>query len=348
MKKVYLLFVLMMILVVAACGSENTEADVTDGSATESPDNSGDNEVSEDAAWPTDNVTMIVPFSAGGSTDRMARSLASHWEEMLDSSIIVENYGGSGGVLGAERFLNYPDHENVIFLGVQPTLSMNMLVHGAGFSLDDFTIVNIEQADYADILVRADSPYETLEELVEDARNNPGKLTFGTAAGSGTELFGIAFIEAFDLDVNVVTYDGGGDVRTALLGGHIDMGTGSAFGDMSLGEEIRVLTVASNEPFPGWPDAVPVNEVLEYGEIPEIGDNRFIAVHRKFAEENPVAFERLVETYRTTYESEAYQEHMASTDSDLISDYRGEEESMRIMMELHDVVDRYKDIMSGN
>ncbi|WP_078427538.1 tripartite tricarboxylate transporter substrate binding protein [Alkalihalobacterium alkalinitrilicum] len=352
-KNIGLLTLVLLLVLTAACSSSGSSTNSSSNSSTDSSTSSSESseEANEEgeAAWPTDTVRLILPFSAGGSTDRMARSLASHWEKQLDGhSMIVENYGGSGGILGATQFLNAKDDGNTIFMGVQPTISMNILAQGADFSLDDFIVINIEQSDYADILVKADSPYETLEELIEDARNNPGKLSIGTAPGSGTQLFGLAFIDAFDVDINVVTYDGGGDVRTALLGGHIDLATGSAFGDMSLGDEVRVLAVASSEPFQGWPDAIPVNDALDNGAIPNIGDNRFIAVHRTFAENNPKAFEKLVETYRLTFESEEYQEHMKSTGSDIISQYLGQEGSKKVMDELHEVVDQYKDLLKGN
>lgn len=297
--------------------------------------------------WPTENVRLILPFSAGGSVDRFARGLAQHWEKSHGYSMLVDNRGGASGLLGARTFLGSPDNGHYIFAGIQPTLSMNIVAQGADFDLDDFTFVNIEQRDYSSIVVRADSPYQTIEELVDAIRDDSESVTLSMATGSGTHLFGLAFLDALDLDPNVVTFNGGGEQRTDLLGGHSDAAFSSAYGDMTLGDQVRVLAVSSHETFPGWPDAPPVNDVYPEANIPAIGDNRFIAVHTSFAEENPEVFDAMVESYREVFHSDAYQAHIENLGSDLISGYYGPEESRAIIEEIHEVVDRYGDMLKG-
>ncbi|MCE8038952.1 tripartite tricarboxylate transporter substrate binding protein [Halomonas sp. MCCC 1A11062] len=300
------------------------------------------------AEWPTENVRLILPFSAGGSIDRFARGLTQHWEEFHDYAMIVDNRGGASGLLGSRTFLGSPSNGHYLFAGIQPTLSMNIVAQGADFDLDDFTFINIEQRDYTSIVVRADSPYETIEELVESIRENPGSVTMSMATGSGTHLFGLAFLDTLELNPNIVTFDGGGEQRTDLLGGHSDAAFSSAYGDMTLGDQVRVLAVSSHETFPGWPDAPPVNEAFPEADLPAIGDNRFLAVHTSFAEENPEAFEAIVASYQEVFNSDAYQAHIENLGSDLISGYYGPEESKEIIYEIHEVVERYGDMLSGN
>ena len=300
-------------------------------------------------AWPTKNIKLIVPFGAGGSVDRFSRGLASQWEKTLGGpSIIVENRGGAGGMLGARTFVGAPKDGSVLFAGIQPTLSMNIVAQGADFSLDDFVFVNIEQRDYSSITVPAGSKYKTIEDLVNDARANPGKLKISMVPGSGTYLFGLAFIKALGLDVNVVTFNGGGTQRTDLLGGHSDAMVASAYGDMVLGDKVRVLAVSSLEPFPGWPNAVPITKAYPSIKIPPIGDNRFIAVSKEFAEKNPQAFAALVESYKNNFNSQAYQDYLKKQGSILISAYRGPEQSAQMVRELHDVVVEFKETLKGN
>jgi len=298
--------------------------------------------------WPTGNIKLIVPFGAGGSVDRFSRGLASHWEKTLGGpSIIVENRGGAGGMLGARTFIGAPQDGSVLFAGIQPTLSMNIVAQGADFSLDDFVFVNIEQRDYSSITVRADSKYKTIEDLVNDARANPGKIKISMVPGSGTYLFGLAFVKALNLKVNVVTFNGGGAQRTDLLGGHSDAMVASAYGDMVLGDKVRVLAVSSREVFPGWPNAVPITKAYPDIKIPPIGDNRFIAVSKKFAEKNPKEFEAIVESYKKLFNSQAYQDYLNKQGSILISAYRGPEESAKMVRELHEVVVEFKDALQG-
>lgn len=298
--------------------------------------------------WPTGNVKLIVPFGAGGSVDRFSRGLAAQWEKNLDgSSISVENRGGAGGLLGARTFVGAPKDGSVLFAGIQPTLSMNIVAQGADFSLDDFVFVNIEQRDFSSITVPADSKYKTIEDLVEDARENPGKLKISVVPGSGTYLFGLAFVKALDLDVNLVTFNGGGAQRTDLLGGHSDAMVASAYGDMVLGDKVRVLAVSSLEPFPGWPNAVPITKAYPDIKIPPIGDNRFIAISKEFVKKNPKAFEAIVESYKSNFNSPEYQAYLKDQGSILISGYRGPQQSAQMARELHDVVIEFKDALQG-
>ncbi|MGP9679314.1 Bug family tripartite tricarboxylate transporter substrate binding protein [Halomonas sp. AOP27-A1-41] len=298
--------------------------------------------------WPTENVRLIIPFGAGGSVDRFSRGLAQHWENTHDYSMLVDNRGGASGLLGARTYLGSPDNGHYIFAGIQPTLSMNIVTQGADFSLDDFTFINVEQRDYTSITVRADSPYETIQDLVDAIRDDPSGVTVSMATGAGTHLFGVAFLDALELDPQVVTFSGGGgEQRTDLLGGHSDAAFSSAYGDITLGDKVRVLAVSSHEHFPAWPDAQPVIEAYPDINIPEIGDNRFIAIHKSFAEANPEVLDTIVQSYRDVYNSDAYQAHIKNQGSDMISDYYGPEQSTAFIKEMHEVVESYSDILQG-
>lgn len=312
-------------------------------------DKEADSSVKGDTNWPEKNIELIVPFSEGGSVDALARGLGSNWEEELDTQIIIENKSGASGLLGASLFLEKESDGHTMFVGLQPTLSMNTVVQDANFSLDDFKFINIEQQDYGTIAVHKDSPYKTIDDLIEDVKNRPGEVTMSVAAGAGTSLFGYAFVDALDLDVNVVTFDSGGEQRTDTLGGHSDFAASGAFGDLAIKDEIRVLTVASEEKFPGF-DAPPINKVLsKYTDktLPAIGDSRFIAVHKEFAEENPKVFEEIVESYKNNYESEKYQDFVKSRDADIITTYYGPEKSLEVMEEIAELVENYSDLLKG-
>ncbi|UXX83160.1 Bug family tripartite tricarboxylate transporter substrate binding protein [Roseovarius pelagicus] len=299
--------------------------------------------------WPTKNITMIVPFGAGGSIDRFARGLAQHWESRLDGvSIIVENRSGASGLLGAKTFLSMPDDGHTMFVGIQPTLSMNIAVQNADFSLDDFAFVNFEQRDFGDVVVSANSRFDTIQQFVDEARANPNTLSLAMILGGGTSLFGLALIQELDLNVRVVTFDSGGALRTNMLGDHSDATISGAYGDLSLGDQVKVLAVASPEPFPGLEGAVPASEAFPGLDIPQIGDSRFVAVHGTFAQENPEAFDLLVESYKATFESEEYQAYLKSSGTDIISGYYGPEVSTEQAKAMSGVVERFKDVLTNN
>ncbi len=301
------------------------------------------------ADWPSKNITMIVPFGAGGSIDRFARGLAQHWEKQLDgTSIIVENRPGASGLLGAMTFLKAPADGHTLFIGIQPTLSMNIQVQDAPFSLADFHFVNFEQQDYGDVVVSADSRFDTLQSFVDEARAKPGKLSAAMILGGGTSLFGLALLDELGLDVRVVTFDSGGALRTNMLGNHSDVTISGAYGDVSLGDKARVLGVASARPFPGLPSAVPVTQAYPDINVPELGDSRFLAVHAGFPKAHPDAYARLVETYKKTFESDEYQAYLKKTGTDVISQYVGAEASEKISSGMDAVVTRFKDVLKNN
>lgn len=299
--------------------------------------------------WPEKNITMIVPFGAGGSIDRFARGLAQHWEARLDGvAVVVENRPGASGLLGAKTFLNAPADGHTIFVGIQPTLSMNVVVQNADFTLDDFAFVNFEQRDYGDIVVSAESRFDTLEDFVAEAKAKPGELSAAMILGGGTSLFGLALMQEMGLDVRQVTFDSGGALRTNMLGNHSDVTVSGAYGDSSLGDQVKVLAVASPEPFPGLDGAVSIAKAYPDLNVPQIGDSRFIAVHAAFAKYQPEDFAALVESYKATFESDEYQAYLKETGTDVISGYMGPEASTALAGDMKAVVERFKDVLTNN
>lgn len=297
--------------------------------------------------WPSKNITMIVPFGAGGSVDRFARGLAQYWEKRLDgSSVIVENRPGASGLLGAKRFLNMPADGYTLFVGIQPTLSINIVVQGADFTLDDFAFVNFEQRDFSDVVVSADSRFNSIGDFVNEARAKPGSLSVAMILGGGTSLFGRALLQQLNLDVRIVTFNSGGALRTNMLGNHSDVTISGAHGDVSLGDKVKVLAVASPEPFPGLPSAVPIAKAYPDAHVPQIGDSRFVAVHAAFAKGHPEDFAKLVKSYKETFESKEYQAYLKRTGTDVISGYMGPEESTKLAHSMRKLVERFKDALS--
>lgn len=331
-KQIILMLTLVGVLLLAACGS-------SEDSAVEGSEN-----------WPSDNVEFIVPYAEGGSADVMARGLASHWQELVDHNMIVKNSPGGAGALGAMQFLALPQDGQAFLLGSQPALSVSELVHDADFSIEDFAFINIEQRDYASITVPKNSPYTNIDELIEDVRNRPGEVTMSVTAGAGHSLFAYAFVDALDLDVNIITFSSGGEQRTDIIGGHSDFAVSGAHGDLAIQSEIEVLAVASEDEFPGWEGVPPVNEALASYDIeplPAVGDNRYIGVHREFVDENPELFNTIVESYKENFESETYQNYIEEIGAAPLTEYYGPEESFEIVMELHELVKKYEEVLRG-
>lgn len=337
-KNLFTLLILTTVLLIAACGNDNSDSEGNTDSGEKSTE------------WPHNNTTFILPFGAGGSLDTWMRNLSPYLEEELDTRISIDNREGAATQTGTTVFHEGPNDGSYLFAGTQLYFSATMVLQGADYNIDDFAMVNIEQFDPITITVPKDSKYETFGDLIEDIKENPGKISYSTVSGGPLHLTGVLLEDKLDIELNPVFYDGGSEMRNALLGDHVDFMIGNSNGDTAIEENVRVLATATDEVSEIWPDAEPINDALEkYDvEIPQVGSVRFIATQASFKEENPELFEELVTSYKNAYNAEDYQAHLKESGADLVSDFRGPEESDKLNRELHDLIVEYKDELTNN
>lgn len=322
---------MLIILILVGCGT-NQDA------------NGGED---EDLKWPHKNTTLILPFDAGGSLDSMMRVLAKNLEQELDTTIQIDNRPGAATQVGTTAFQNEKDDGSVLFGGTQLYLSASILLQEADYDIEDFSMVNIEQFDPITITVHKNSPYETFEDLIEAAIENPGEISYSTVHGGPLHLTGVLLEEGLGTSFKPVFFEGGGEMRNALLGEHVDFMIGNALGDHAIADNARVLAVASEEKMDLWPDAEPINDVLaNYDlEVPLVGSVRFLATHATFKEKHPELFEMLTDAYEKVFESEEYQSFIEENNAQEVSEFRGPEESDELNRSLHDLLDEYKESM---
>lgn len=298
--------------------------------------------------YPEREITVIIPFAAGGSVDRMIRSLAPYWEKELGVPLVLQNYEGAQGQLGFERFVRMPADGYTILVGTEPYLSASIL-RGASYTLADFDFLNIQQFDPVAITVNASSPYRTLSDLLEAIKARPNTLAWGVEPGGWDYVMGSLIFGQLGLKVREVFYDGGGPLRVALMGGQVDFTLGSAAGDVSMGDRARVLAVSGTSRFPAWPDAPTLNEALEsYGiQVPNLGSIRFVAVHSALKRQYPERYEVLLRTYERAINNPEYRQRIAETAEGLVTLYMGPGAASLQIAETHAVVNRFRDIFLG-
>jgi putative tricarboxylic transport membrane protein len=262
--------------------------------------------------WPQGPVTIVVPFNAGGSADRMARTLAEHLGKELGQPVVVENRPGGAGGLGATYVAQQPaDGNTLMLMQATPYLANAILVGGAPVKWEDFKLLNAQWNDYAIIAVHKDSPYQTLEQLIE-AMREPGKVSSGIIYGNGGHLQTLVIMDALGIpqdNVRFVTYDGGAPLRTALAGNHVDFEILAARGAASIMDSLRVLAVV-NDTDPDGLGAPLMNQVLAGMDVarqPVIGGNiTGLLVPSAFPEEYPDRYATLLDAYERVVKSEAY------------------------------------------
>ncbi|MFD3686110.1 tripartite tricarboxylate transporter substrate binding protein [Nocardiopsis sp. NPDC058631] len=211
--------------------------------------------VSEDAAdYPSQDITLVVPYDAGGASDLAARTLASQMEDSLGQSIIVENRSGGAGSVGLEDLAERaPDGYTIGYLPVE-----TVMLGYQGYDVDpaDYDLVGQMVSVPATIAVPEDSPHQSLDDLVEAATAEPGSVSVSNSgAGSIWEAATTELGQATGAEFQPVPFDGGAPAVTAAVGGQVDAvvagisETAPAHAD----EQLRVLAVFDSQPSDSLP-----------------------------------------------------------------------------------------------
>ena len=173
------------------------------------------------ADYPAKDVTMIVPWSAGGGTDTIARSLVAEAEECFGANINVVNKTGAVGAIGMGATSAARNDGYTVGL-ITFNLSTYGLLGQADLSYRDFDLIQLINQSPGAISVAANSEWQTLEDLMTYSQENPGVVTVGHAGTGGAwHLSAAALAKEHDTAFNYVPFDGSANVRTALLGNHV-------------------------------------------------------------------------------------------------------------------------------
>ena len=176
-------------------------------------------------SWPTKPIRLIVSFSTGSGNDTIARELALHMSPLLGQSVVVENRGGGGGLIGTEAVAKAAPDGYTIGLGTSSQLVMNPgLYRTLPFDVEkDLRLIGlVSRTPLA--LVGSSAMPATLAGLMAQAKANPGKISYGSGGpGSISHITGEAFARAAQLKLLHVPYKGNGAALVDLSGGHVDL-----------------------------------------------------------------------------------------------------------------------------
>lgn len=353
-KLISIALVLCMVLTLAACGGNSAPSSAAPAPApAPAPSSDAGNAAPAEPAgadyewFKGKNITIVVPFKAGGSLDLMVRAFIPFWEQEAGCTFIVENREGANSQVGTTYFTTLKPDMTSIFCTTQTYFSAGPIVNGASYSKDDFKLINMQQMDPTTLTVLQSSPYNTAEELIQAIKDNPGQLKCGgTGGGAGTIMLQM-LKDAYDLDFKFITYDSGSDFRTALLGGHVDFIIGSANGDQGLGDQAKDLVVCGSERNKIWPDTPCTDEVWPELKIPgSLGSCRLLAASAKAAADYPERFQALVESYEKAFNNPEYQKILEASGELYVSGYYGPEESTKLNDSLDALIMQYKDVFA--
>jgi tripartite-type tricarboxylate transporter receptor subunit TctC len=179
-------------------------------------------------AWPTHNITMIVPFPPGGQADLAARPVAQALEKLLGKSVIVDNRSGAGGMLGnAAAARSEPDGHTLLMALSSMTFlpeAERLYDRKPSYEMDQLVPIARVLADPGVLCVRSDAPWKTLADLVADAKKRPGQISFSSSGNYGAAHVPFEMFEqAAGIKLLHVPYRGGGPALTAFLGKQVDI-----------------------------------------------------------------------------------------------------------------------------
>ena len=216
------------------------------------------------AAWPTQPLSFVVGYAAGGGADIVARELAHLMTPLLGQQVIVENKGGAAGAIGARFVSNAKPDGYTIFYAVGTNVVTNPHVLKASIDTLKGLVPIIQTTDYQYVLaVNPSVPANNVKELIALAKKEPGKLTFSSSGvGGNNHLAGALFAEAAGIDITHAPYKGTGPALMDVISGVITMNFSSLPPAVSQikGGRLKALAVTGNKRVSSLPDVPTLKE----------------------------------------------------------------------------------------
>ncbi|HLV27682.1 MAG TPA: tripartite tricarboxylate transporter substrate binding protein BugD [Burkholderiaceae bacterium] len=270
------------------------------------------------AAYPERPVNMVVPFSAGGPTDTVARSLAEAMRPALGETVVVENKGGAGGTIGVSHVARAkPDGYSILLMHIGFSTAQS-LYKDPGYTSDSFEPIGLVVDVPMTIIARSDFPADNIKELVEYVKANPDKVSLANAGiGAASHLCGTMFANALGVELLTIPYKGTGPAMNDLLGKQVDImcdQTTNTTQHIKAGT-VKAYAVTSKERVPTLPD-LPTMQESGYDGF-EVG-----IWHGMWAPKGTPepALEKLNAALKAGLADKAFQERMAGLGANVLTD----------------------------
>jgi tripartite-type tricarboxylate transporter receptor subunit TctC len=221
-------------------------------------------------SYPERPIKLVVPFPAGGATDTAARLVAQRLQSGLGQTVIIENQGGAGGTIGAKQVAAAAPDGYTLMMGSVGTFGSHPVLYKLDYDpMKAFASVATAVVDKSVLVAGPALKVKTVQELVQYAKANPGKLNYGNAIGIGPHFIAEMFKIKAGVNIVHIPYRGGAPMITDLLAGQIDMtinGKSVLLPHIQAGK-VRALAVASAERWADLPD-VPTLVESGYMDVP--------------------------------------------------------------------------------
>jgi tripartite-type tricarboxylate transporter receptor subunit TctC len=213
--------------------------------------------------FPSRAITLICPFTAGGTADVQLRVLAAAAARELGQPVVVDNKGGAAGTIGPAALLSQAPDGYTLSMATGVALLRQPFIHATRYDpAKDFTYITGVTRFELGLAVRSDAPWRNLAEFVAEAKRNPGKLGYATAgAATAQHTAMLQLCELARIECTHVPYKGSGDVFNALSGGHVQaISETSGWAPFVDAGKFRLLGVYSERRLQRWPTVPTLRE----------------------------------------------------------------------------------------
>lgn len=261
-----------------------------------------------EAAFPSDNMQVLVPTGEGGGVDQAARAFTRIWSKHLGANFEYSYFPGASGQVGYEVFVSKREANayNLLFGNIGPEMIMYATQKVRYKYPEDIMYFGAIDSDDSVIWVATNSKFKTIGDLVEEGKKR--EITLSTSRLPHPSTIGaLALADATGMKVRMVPYGGGGPARSAAITGEVDGCATFLSSSLGLSEQARFLTVFNDtNRAPDLTDnAPPVNQALGT-KLPPLSGQRAWAVHRKVAEQYPDRLEKLSSTMKKVFDDPDY------------------------------------------
>jgi len=307
-KLIFFISSLLVLAILSACGNEGN--------------------VDEDdfSSYPEENITLIVPWGAGGDTDIIARTVNKYLEEELDTTIVTQNIGGGGGVIGGQEGLT-ADPDGYTLINAHDSVGIANLMGTSDYDYFDFEPVSLLSTASEIIVTNADNDWDDMTDVIEQVESEPESISFGATLGSTSHIIPLGIMEDQNVEFNIVNYDGTAERTQAILGNHLDLGTTTvpAAKEYIESGDLKLLGIVTDE---RSDDLSEVPTLIEQGIDFSFGTNRGYF----FPQDTPQEIVEIVsEALGNIAVNEDFQEEMENQGVDI--NYKNHEEYIEFLQE---------------